>query len=257
MSTSEISKTIAKSTAPTKATQKDILERQVEAAQFYGVIPSDNNPVPEKRPRGRPPNKPKSPRNTPGNSPERNQQGIPKVGKKPTDERVNKILEEMTRSRLIQKLRAYAAYWPDICNSTLSNTNIYECTNEQLERICKGFEDSVQCQSEIVDIPRSFKAALGKLEPVAVGIGLGNPNNPFLSQLTKLNGFARALHNDPSVDRNIKLLSIRFMGRMPKHPFLNLIWSIFMVGLDVYKNNVFMEDAEIEEQEDQNQYGDL
>lgn len=249
MSSSEIAKAIAQksqlSTAASK--KKDTLEQQVEAAEFYGQIKPDN-PPPEKRGRGRPPNKSKSPGKTPNSSPERNG---PVPLKKPTDERVNKIVEEMMRSRLIQKLRAYAAYWPDICGPTLNQTNIYECSNEQLERICKGFEDTVNCQAEIVDLPRTFKHALGKVEPLAVGIGMTNKDHPVLSHLSRLGGFGNALNRDPAVDRNVKLLAIRFMGRMPKNPILNLLWSVTMVGLEVYKTNYTAESLQYPEEEEQ------
>lgn len=242
MSDSAISKAIAKAsgTVSSKGPQKDAVERQVEAAEFYGVIKPDGDKgqqAPKKR--GRPPNKSKSP-----SAHSENQSAPPKEAgaqKAPTDEGISKIMSEMKRNSLIAKVRACAAWWPDLCSDTLRNTNIYLCTNEQLETICKGFEETVMIQAEIVDIPRAFKQTIAKLEPAAVTIGLSNPTNPYLSQLRKLNGFGMALQSDPAVDRNVKLLALRFLGKMPKSPFLSLVWSIIMVGIEVIKDNTMNE----------------
>ena len=246
MSDSAISKAIAKASGSvsSKAPQKDALERQVEAAEFYGVIKPDGdkgqpttvNPLPKKR--GRPPNKSKSPGRAEQGPPPPKEPGAQKT---PTDEGISKIMSEMKRNSLIAKVRACAAWWPDLCSETLRNTNIYLCTNEQLEIICKGFEETVMIQAEIVDIPRSFKQAISKIEPFAVTVGYANPNNVYLSQLRKLNGFGMALQNDPAVDRNVKLLALRFLGKMPKSPLFSLIWSIIMVGIEVIKDNTMNE----------------
>jgi len=240
MSGSEISKAIAKANGSgAKQAQKDGLERQVEAAEFYGVIPSDQPQQPKKR--GRPPTKSKSPGPSKEGEAPPQQRKEPGAQKKPTDESVSKIVSEMKRNSLIAKVRACAAWWPDLCSETLRNTNIYLCTNEQLETICKGFEDTVMIQSEIVDIPRAFKQTISKVEPFAVAIGTANSAHPFLGQLRKLSGLGIALHQDPAVDRNVKLLSLRFLGKMPRSPFLSLIWSVIMVGLEVIKENTMNE----------------
>lgn len=253
MSESSISKAIAKangsvSTTARAADPAESLKRQVEAAEFYGVIKADNAP-PEKPKRGRPPTKSKSPGPPQNKQNERSSAGAQKT---PTNEGVKKIVDEMKRNSLIAKVRACAAWWPDLCSETLRNTNIYLCTNEQLETICKGFEDTVMIQSEIVDIPRTFKATIAKLEPAVVAVGLANPTNPYLSHCRKLNGFGDALQRDPAVDRNIKLLSLRFLGKMPKSPLLSLLWSIVMVGIEVIKDNTMNEliEESISEQED-------
>ncbi len=255
MSESSISKAIAKANGSVSVTSKtngtESLQRQVEAAEFYGVIKSDNETQNEKPKRGRPPNKSKSP--GPSNKPQSiSSNKSPGQQKKPTDEGISKIMEEMKRNSLIAKVRACASWWPDLCSETLRNINIYQCTNEQLETICKGFEDSVMIQSEIVDIPRTFKATIAKLEPAVVTIGIANPDHPILSQCRKLNGFGMALQRDPAVDRNVKLLSLRFLGKMPKSPLLSLLWSIFMVAIEVIKDNTMNEIVErsIEEQEE-------
>lgn len=245
MSDSAISKAIAKASgASTKTTDKDSLERQVEAAQFYGAIRADNEQQQVPRKRGRPPTKSKSPGPPPpppSGPQEPEPPRAPGAQKTPTKEGINKIVEEMKKNSLIAKVRACAAWWPELCSETLRNTNIYLCSIEQLETICKGFEDTVMIQSEIVDIPRAFKETIAKIEPIAVGVGLANPEHAYLSHLRKLSGFGIALKRDPAVDRNVKLLSLRFLGKMPRSPFLNLLWSIVMVGLEVIKDNTMYE----------------
>lgn len=243
MSESSITKAIAKANGSISTTSKggadasEVLKRQVEAAEFYGVIKPDN-PQPDNKPkRGRPPNKSKSPSATERVTKSRE----PPLQKKPTDEGIKNIMDEMKRNCLIAKVRACASWWPELCSETLRNTNIYLCTIEQLETICKGFEDTVMIQSEIVDIPRTFKATLSKLEPAVVAVGLSSPDHPVLSHCRKLNGFGAALQRDPAVDRNVKLLSLRFLGKMPKSPLLSLIWSIIMVAIEVIKDNTMNE----------------
>lgn len=244
MSGSAISAAIAKATGGSaKAPQKDALERQVEAAEFYGVIKPDGDPQPQPKKRGRPPNKSKSP--GPPQQKESQEPRPPGAQKTPTNEGIKKIMDEMVRNSLIAKVKACAAWWPDLCGDTLRNTNIYLCTNEQLQLICKGFEETVMLQSEIVDIPRAFKQTIAKVEPFAVGVGLANPHHPVFGQLRKLNGLGMALHRDPAVDRNVKLVALRFLGKMPKSPFLSLIWSIVMVGLEVIKENTMAELSEV------------
>lgn len=241
--TSAISQAIAKANGTTKTVQKDTLERQVEAAEFYGAIKADNEQqLPKKR--GRPPTKSKSP----GPSSTSTQPKSPSSTKKNkdsiSDEGVDNIVNEMKKSRLIAKLRACCIWWPELCNETLRNTNIYLLSTEQLEKICKGFEDSVMIQSEIVDIPKAFKQTISKIEPFAITIGTENQNHPILGHFTKLRGFSLALQRDASVDRNVKLLSLRFLGRMPRSPFLSLLWSILMVGIEVIKDNTMAEIVE-------------
>lgn len=239
---SAISQAIAKANGvTTKAPQKDTLERQVEAAEFYGAIKPSNEEQSQPKKRGRPPTKSKSPGPPPSTDPSK--AGKPAL-EKPTKEGVDKIVEEMKKSCLIAKVRACAAWWPELCSATLVNTNIYLCTVEQLETICKGFEDSVMIQSEIVDIPKTFKNTIAKLEPFAVSVGIQNHEHPILSHLKKLRGFGFALQTDPGVDRNVKLLSLRFLGKMPRSPFLSLLWSIVMVGIEVIKENTMNELAE-------------
>ncbi len=238
---SAISQVIAKANGTAaKAVQKDSLERQIEAAEFYGQIKADNEPAPKKR--GRPPTKSKSP------GPPSSQSEAPTRSKSqnpPTKEGVDQIVEDMKKSCLIAKLRACAAWWPELCSETLRNTNIYLCSVEQLETICKGFEDSVMIQSEIVDIPKGFKKTIAKIEPFAVGVGIQNHDHPYLCHLKKLRGFGAALEKDPGVDRNVKLLSLRFLGKMPRSPFMSLLYNIVMVGIEVIKENTLNELAEV------------
>jgi hypothetical protein len=253
MSTNAISKAIGdRAGDSTKASkEKSTLERQVDAAEFYGVLPSVSEDAPKKRGPGRPP-KSKSPGPRPVTSNEPKPTSSNKAGiKKPTDEAVDAAVDEMRRNKLITKVRAYAAYWPELCGNALRELNIYLCSTEQLERIIQGFEETVNMDSEIVEVPRTVKNILGKLEPIAIGLALNNPDHRFLREGVKLQGLSHALISDPAVDKNIKLISVKYLiGRMPKNPLLNLLWSIVMVGIDVYKNNCIQQIAEQHLQED-------
>lgn len=236
MSTNAISKVINERTSENhNKAQKDrsSLEKQLDAAEFYGVLPNVSEELQQPRKRGRPA-KSKSPGPPPQKQDEQQKQGI----KKPTDAAVDAAVEEMKRNKLITKVRAYAAYWPELCGASLRELNIYLCTTEQLERIIHGFEETVNMDSEIVEVPKTVKAFLGKLEPVAIGLALNNPDHRILREGIRLQGLTQALATDASVDKNIKLISVKYLiGRMPKHPLINLIWSIAMVAFDVYKTN--------------------
>lgn len=246
MSDSAISKAIAKANSSgAKSTPKDNLERQLDAAEFYGVIKPDGDQAPPRK-RGRPPSKSKSPGPPPSSQappPQEDSNRKSSIPKAPTDESVSQVIEEMKRASLIAKVRACASWWPELCSETLKNINIYLCTTQQLEAICKGFEDTVMLQTEIVDIPRAFKNTIAKIEPAAIAVGMANPDHPVLSQGRKLAGLGNALFRDPAVDRNVKLVALRFLGKMPRNPYLNLLWSIVMVGIEVIKENTMSEFA--------------
>lgn len=238
MSSNPITKAINDKTHGVEKTTKSSLERQVESAEFYGVLPSSSEQEPQKRGRGRPPNKSKSPGPAPTPKDAPKAQGV----EKPTDEKVNKVLDDLKRNQLITKIRAYACYWPEICTQSLNDLNIYLCTTEQLERIINGFEASVMMQTEIVDTPKTVKEFLCKIEPVAVGLALSNPDHRVLREGVRLTGLSRALCTDSTVDRNVKLFSVKYLiGRLPRNPILNLLYSIVMVALDVYKTNTIQE----------------
>lgn len=238
MSSNPISKAISDKTHGVEKTTKSSLEKQVESAEYFGVLPSSFESEPPKRGRGRPPNKSKSPGPPPPTREPQKSGGLDK----PTDEKVNKIIDDLKRNQLITKIRAYAAYWPEICTQSLNDLNIYLCTTDQLERIIAGFEATVMMQTEIVDTPKTVKNFLCKFEPVAVGLALSNPDHRFLREGIRLTGLSRALCNDPTVDRNVKLFSVKYLiGRLPRNPILNLFYSIVMVALDVYKTNTIQE----------------
>lgn len=241
MSESAISKAIAKhSNSAPKSTPKDTLERQLDAAEFYGAIKPDGEQTQPKK-RGRPPTKSKSPGPPPVREEPQKPQQSKASTKPPTDETIDKVMEDMKKASLIAKIRACATWWPELCSETLKNINIYLCTVQQLETICKGFEDTVMLQTEIVDIPRAFKNTIAKLEPAAIAVGMSYPEHPLLSQGRKLAGLGEALFKDPAVDRNVKLVALRFLGKMPRNPFLSLLWSIIMVGVEVFKENTMNE----------------
>lgn len=227
---SDISKAI--SGRNTQSSQKDSLEKQVEAAEYFGEIKSDlpNQQQPKKR--GRPPTKSKSPgRTASGDAP-------PSKTKDPTPKNVDDAIEEIKKTTLVAKLRAYAAYWPEVCGPTLSSLNVHLCNSEQLQKLCDTFEQSVHSYSEIVDIPQSLKQTLIGLEPLVVGIGMTNPQHPFLKQGVMLQGLTKEIMTDSKIDHNIKLIAIRFMGKMPKNPFLNLAFGIVHACMRCYKGNI-------------------
>lgn len=225
---SSISKAIAKANS-LEATheKKDSNTKQMEAAEFYGVISTDPKAGEPPRKRGRPRNVSKSPAPPPQKP----------NSQKATDENVNNAVEEMKKNSLITKVKAYAAYWPDLCSESLKSINIHTCSVEQLALICKGFEDTVNLDSEIIDIPSTFKKAIGRLEPIGLGIGYSNLDHPILREFTKLHGFGAAIERDPAVDKNIKLLAIRFLGKMPRNPYVNLVISVVMCAFEVFKEN--------------------
>src|ERR1044072_5698136 len=131
MSSSAISAAIAKATGNGKPVAvPDPLERQVAAAEFYGHIKPDNpqqdqQPAPKKR--GRPPTKSKSPGPPPsaGAADSSTKSSNGPATQKPSNESVQKAVDEMKRASLIAKVRACAQWWPDICGETLRQMNIY------------------------------------------------------------------------------------------------------------------------------------
>jgi hypothetical protein len=233
-----ISQVIAKSQASDAGSSgsdpKDSLERQLDAAEFYGYIKPNNPQVasqqtqPKKR--GRPPgSKSKSPARTIDDVPDFPTTTPHKKSK------IDEVIDSMNKNRLLTKLRAYNAYWPDIC--PLTNIELASLEIADLERLIDMFELSVNSFSEIVDIPQSIKATIAKLEPIAINLAATNPRNPWLSKGRYMSGFSELMVRDPNVDRNVKLLSIRMLGRLPRHPLLSLFYHICGIALHVISIN--------------------
>ncbi len=231
---SSISKAIAKSQAEGgNSKQVDALERQVDAAEFFGQIAPDKPTTTEqKRPRGRPPTKSKSP----GPS-QRGGQNIPDEFPKASKPKVDfqGAIHKMNRTRLLTKIRAYHAYWPDIC--PLSGGEFMMLDNAQLQELIDTFEMSVNSYSEIVDIPQGVKAAICNIESTALSIGSANSQDPFLSKGLLMGGFSQAVLQNPDIDRNVKLVSIRLLGRLPSNPYISLLYHICTTAYRVMQYN--------------------
>lgn len=245
---SSISKAIAKSQADSGNSKPvDALERQVAAAEFYGQIAPDHPPPTEaKRPRGRPPTKSKSPGPPPARS---EPQKIPEEFPKKTPAKkaeFDGVLHRMHRTRLLTKVRAYHSYWPDIC--PLSSGDFMQLDNAQLEQLIEAFELSVNSYSEIVDVPRGVMAAIGNIESFAMKVGAANREHPLLSKGLLLGGFQRAIESSPDVDRNVKLVSIRLLGRLPSNPYISLLYHICMIAMKVIQYNEAMQNQPVPEE---------
>lgn len=229
--TQAISKAQGNDTSSSK--QTDSLERQVEALDFYGLVRPDGAPQqPPARKRGRPPG-------SKSKSPARQQQQqvpdeFPSHSAAPRN-KIDDIIEKMNRTRLLTKLRAYNAYWPDIC--PLSNVEFASLSCEDMERLIEMFELSVNSFSEIIDIPQTIKATIAKIEPLALNVGYSNPEHPWLSKGRYMSGFSQIIAMDPNIDRNVKLLSIRFLGRLPRNPIISLLYHIFGAALQTIAIN--------------------
>lgn len=241
-----ISKSHAGDSNTTGSKSNDSLERQMEAAEFYGVIKADNTQSAPKK-RGRPPaSKSKSPaRSTESNIPEtfptQSKQHQQKTNK------IDEVLEKMNRTRLLTKLRAYNAYWPDIC--PLSSNELSSLSITDMERLIEMFELSVNSFSEIIDIPQSIKATIAKIEPIAINLAASNPDNYWLAKGRFMTGFSSLMSRDPNIDRNVKLLSIRLLGKLPRHPLFSLLYHICGIAFHVVSINEAREGiAEVNEE---------
>ena len=239
---SSISKAIAKSQADGgNSKQVDALERQVDAAEYFGQIAADKPSAPEqKRPRGRPPTKSKSPGPPKMNVPDE----FPKASKPKID--FSGAIHKMTRTRLLTKVRAYNAYWPDIC--PLNSSEFMHLNNDQLQELIDAFEMSVNSYSEIVDIPQGVKAAICNLESAALSVGAANREHPLLSKGLLMGGFSQAIRQNPDIDRNVKLVSIRLLGRIPSNPYVSLLYHIGMTAFKVVEHNASVQKQPVSEE---------
>lgn len=208
----------------------DSLERQVNAAEYYGFIKSDIEPTPQPKKRGRPPT-------SKSKSPARGSMTIPDEFPKQSKSKVSidEVLEKMNKARLLTKLRAYNAYWPDIC--PLTTVELGSLSTVDMERLIDMFELSVNSFSEIIDIPQSIKATIAKIEPLAINLAASNPDNHWLAKGRYMSGFSSMISRDPNIDRNVKLLSIRMLGRLPRHPLLSLLYHICGIAFHVVSIN--------------------
>ena len=241
---SEISNAVAKRNQNT-TTQESSLEKQLDAAEFYGMIPpekSNNQP----RKRGRP-NK------SPGPS-TRTSSSSSSHSEDPTPEKVAQAVDDLKKRALVSKLKAFACYWPELCGPSLSNLNINLCSIQQLEDLLEAFESSVQTESEIINIPGYLRSSLHHLETLGLGVAMQNPEHPYLSQGRYLQGLSEAINSSPGIDRNIKLIAIRFIGIMPKNPFVSLIIELFSCASACYRHNIEKEAFQVKKENIKFQY---
>ncbi len=232
---SAISKAIAKAGSDSSSSkQVDALERQVNAAEFYGQIAADH-PTEQPKKRGRPPTRNVSKSPGPSKIEQHIPDEFPKTGKKTTAAKFDEVIYKMNRTRLLTKVQAYNSYWPNIC--PLTNGEFMHLNNQQLEELIETFELSVNSYSEIVDVPQAIKHTIANIEPLALQIGAANPDHPWLSKGRLMGGFTQALYSNPNIDLNVKLISIRLLGRLPRNPYISLLYYIATTAFGVVKQN--------------------
>mgnify|MGYP001209336913 CR=1 FL=1 len=219
----------AQSGSDSSSKQVDNLERGLDVLESYGCIKPDN---PQSGPakRGRPP---KSKSKSPG----RAEAGLepPSEFPRATPSKVDAIIDKMNRTRLLTKLQAYNAYWPQIC--PLQPGELASLSAEDLQRLVDMFELSVNSFSEIIDIPQSIKTTIAQLEPFAINVAAKNPNSYWLSKGKYMTGFTDVMNSNPNVDRNVKLIAIRLLGKFPRNPILSLVYQIASVAFTVIQYN--------------------
>ena len=215
-----------------KSGKTENLEKQVDAAIEAGLIPSHEPPKQTKK-RGRPA----------GKSVERPQQ-TPTVltseeKKIENQKKVNSIVGAVKKRALICKLKAFAAYFPDVAAEACATIVLEELEVEQLQTLYTCFEDNVLGASEITSLPIAIKKILGKAETTLVGIGLANPDHAALGELTKMQGLAERINQDREIDTNVKLVAVRMAGKLPRSPYVNILTGIARVGWDLYNEASF------------------
>lgn len=212
-----------------KTTKSDSLEKQVEAAIDAGMIPAETVGGPAKKTRGRPRTKsvePPPPQNL-----------LPEEQKIENEKKLQGILNNAKKRRLIQQLRAFSTYFPEVCSEAMNSLTLEQLTVDQLQRLYESLEECVLGYSEITSIPITIKKVLGNAETTLVGIGASNPSHPVFGQLIKMTGLSEKINRDDEIDRNVKLISVKLAGRLPRNPYLNILTGIVRVAFEVYKEN--------------------
>lgn len=213
-----------------KTNKTDSLEKQVEAAVEAGLIPPETVGGQAKKTRGRPKTKSVEP---PA------QRLLPEEAKIENEKKLQNIINNAQKRRLIQQLKAFSVYFPEVCSESMNSLILDELTVDQLQRLYTTLEDCVLGYSEITSIPVTIKKVLGNAETTLVGIGASNPAHPVLGELLKLNGLSEGIDRDPEIDRNVKLISVKLAGRLPRNPYVNILTGIVRVAFEVYKQNSF------------------
>lgn len=213
----------------TKTNKSDSLEKQVDAALEAGFIKLDGQGD-AKKGRGRPRTKSAS-----GEPPAR-QMLTPEEIKMENDKRVKSVINNATKRQKINQLKAFMSYFPKETEGC-SQLSLEELTVDQLQQLLTCFEESVLGASEIINIPLAIKSFIGKVEDGAVTVGISNADHPYLGQLVKLKTLKQRIERDESLDKNIKLISVKMAGRLPRNPFINAIADIFRLATDSFVHN--------------------
>jgi hypothetical protein len=215
-----------------KSGKTENLEKQVDAAIEAGLIPQAEPPK-QSRKRGRPA----------GKSVERPVQTptvlTPEEKKIENQKKVNAIVGAVKKRALICKLKAFAAYFPDVAAEACATIVLEELEVDQLQVLYNCFEDNVLGASEITSLPIAIKKILGKTETTLVGIGLSNPDHRVLGEFTKLQGLSQRIEEDREIDTNVKLVAVRMAGKLPRNPYVNIATGIVRVAWDLYNEASF------------------
>lgn len=217
-----------------KTSKTDNLEKQVDAAIDAGMIP-ESNARPVKRGRGRPSTKSQE------RTPSKEQAPpsytlLPEERKIENDKRVQQVIANAKKSRLILQLQAFSAYFPEITKEATQTLNIHELDAKQLEELLKCFRDAVLGKSEILALPVAIKKVLGKVETAAVSFGMSNPEHPVIGEFIKMNGLTERINTDQEIDDNVKLIAVDMAGRLPRNPYFNIVAGIWRCMLDQYND---------------------
>lgn len=208
-----------------KSSKGDNLEKQLEAGIEAGIVNLDSVPH-AKKGRGRPKTKSVEPPVKPMMTPEES--------KFENEKKLQAILNNAQKRRLICQLKAFCVYFPEVTRDALNAFSFEELTVDQLQRLLTSFEDSVLGASEVTSIPMTLKRILGKVETTAVGIGTANYSHPVLGELIKMEGLSERIYKDPEIDTNVKLISVKLAGKLPRNPYVNIVSGILRVAWDLY-----------------------
>lgn len=208
-----------------KSGKVDNLEKQLEAGIEAGLVNMEGVPQ-TKKGRGRPKTKSVEPPVKPMLTPEES--------KFQNELKLQEIISNAQKRKLICQLKAFCVYFPDVTRDAITAFSFEELTVDQLQRLLTSFEDSVLGASEVTSIPLTLKKLLGKVETTATGIGAANYDHPVLGELIKMEGLAERIYRDPDIDTNVKLISVKLAGKLPRNPYINVLSGIFRVAWDLY-----------------------
>lgn len=208
-------------------------DARIDAAIEAGLIKIDEPP---KKKRGRPPTKSPGPSKT----------EIMTTGEKEVDnqKKINQIINNTKKKRLITQLRAFYLYFPNICREAIDSLVLEELTIPQLQQLYDNFEDTVLMTTELTSIPSSIKSVLTRAETTLTAIGLKNQGHPIAGELVKVQGMASRIESDPDIDKNVKLISVKLAGRLPRNPYLNTIAGMIRCAWDAYNVNCAAEQCQ-------------